>query len=541
MKATRKPGRFLTLRPFGDLLCTPGTRAWLAAATTAVAIMAGSEAVSWGYIGLWFTEGPVRYLTATGIGVAVFLIIVVVDSLFLTFDLHPQRYEISKVDSPPAPNSTWQRIWHGLVWIWKSPIPGFLVRLAMVLGSLWLSSRYLTSAVLSADVTAQIERQDQRTINEGAARIATPYDRRIAVLQQQIDTFRKTSFDEAAGTGPSRKRGRGPAVLTAETRLTDLQRELAEVRQQRQADIEKYRREAQSAATVASGRGGLQERAAALKQLEQSPGFKESQLPIKGYLLGVFLTIVLLKIFQRKPVAIYFSDRLQDAHGAYLEGRFDQWVPVGVRSTDQHRMSPLDFEDWYQTSLKPRLQQLEFETHVGRVKDQHVTFADMLDQRSKVASLELLPLEDAIADIDRQLLEIADNFTACNAEITSLQTALQANRSWIADMNSNLAELDRQNTTAQAVGADVYVGALRSRNYYISKVSEMETQLKTATTKCAILEKDRSDLEQERQRRQARLDQKRAYLKAAEAEQNAERLDELRQLAELRKRYDPVR
>jgi hypothetical protein len=535
---------FLTLRPFGDSLCTPGARAWLAAATVAVAIMGASEALAWGYMGYWFTAGPLRYLIATLLGTVVLLLIVIVDAAFLTFDLYPKRYEISnaKADHDDVKRSRlWGRVRKASRWLWKSPVPGFVIRMAMVFGSLAISSRYLTSAVLAPDITAQLERQRGQVTEARATEIGQGYDKRIAETEEEMAQFRRASLNEAAGVGPSRLPGRGPAVETAEARLAELEGNVETLRLEKQADLEKYRRSVAAAANDRTSQGGMQERSAALELLKQSPGYEESQLPIKGYLVGVFLTILILKAFQRRSLAIYFSERLQDTHTGYLEGRFDEWVPHGVRSSDTHRMSPFDFEDWYFHSHKARLQQQELEAKMGEVKDQHVAFAGILNDRSGEAEKELKPLTTALENLEQDLVNVEDNVAAREAEIKSLERVIDANNVWIADMNSQILALDRLNTTAKAVGADVYVGALHSRSFYVSKVSEMETELDEARTKLAILQRDKSDITAERDRRKADLDLKRTYLTTAERERNDARLDELRQLGELRKRYDPLR
>jgi hypothetical protein len=533
----------ITLKPFGNFLCTSGARAWLLAATIAVAIMATSEALAWGYMGYWFATGPVRYAIAGFLGLLVLLMIAIVDSQFLTFDLHPERYEISKAKGgvDDSPKSFWRDLYRGVVSLWNGPVPGFIVRIVMVVGSLVISSPYLTSAVLAPDVTAQIERQRNAVVEASAEKIGASYVTRSAAIQAEMDHLRLTSIDEAAGTGPSRKRGRGPAVKTVEARLRELGDEVAALGQQKKTDVDTFRRSAEAAASNkdAPNQGGMQERAAALELLKRSPGYLESQRPIKAYLIGVFLTIVVLKAFQRRSVSIYFSERLQDAHEEYLEGRFDEWVSNGVRSTDEHRMAPLDFEDWYLTSHKARVQQRELEAQMGTVKDRQVTFARVLDDRSETALKELEPLYSALEQVEEELVKVEDNLAATNADITSLETVLAANRTWIGEMDSNLLVLNRQNTTAQAVGADVYVGALRSRSYYVEKVAEMDGELKDALTKRSILKRDHEALERERQRHGAELDQKRDYLAAAHRARNEARLDELRQVDDLRKRYDP--
>jgi len=85
---------WIALRPYGYRLSTEGASFWILSARIIVLIMAGADAVSWSYLGYhigrhsWFS-----WLTATGVGIAMFLIIWVLDSTFLTVDTARPYYD----------------------------------------------------------------------------------------------------------------------------------------------------------------------------------------------------------------------------------------------------------------------------------------------------------------------------------------------------------------------------------------------------------------------------------------------------------------
>ncbi len=60
------------------------------------------------------------------------------------------------------------------------------------------------------------------------------------------------------------------------------------------------------------------------------------------------LPLLLVKVFQPNSVALYFSERLQDAHARYRSGAFNEVLDRAHRD-----MPPLAFEHWYRTFYEP--------------------------------------------------------------------------------------------------------------------------------------------------------------------------------------------
>jgi hypothetical protein len=545
---------FITLKPFGNALCSPAARVWIFVARVAVAIMATTEAISWSYVAYWLAEGPVRYAAVAFVFSAVFLMIAVVDTQFLTFDLHPEKYELGPAaastdarSSRRSPQAFVRGISAAAKTIWHSPLPGFLVRVCMVLGSLYVSSPFLTQAVLAPDIAAELKRTQAVAIANGMARVSAPFDKRISSLETQMDALRTESVREAAGAGASRRRGRGPAVKTVEARLTELSADAVKTKFDRDAAIQRFSNGGDEARATQYGVDtamptGLQARSAALARLKTSSGYSESQTPIKAYLVGVFLTILVLKAFQRKTVSIYFSERLQATYDEYDSGAFDEWVPPNARSTQRRRMSPIEFEDWYLTSHRLVIRKRQMDAAVGELKEQHGLYDEMLAARLHDAQFELEPLETIIKKLGEERVSIQDDITDAEASLNELKIEIESSRELIAGMNLSLQEMKRERRTASVGGRDiearVHVDALRARAEYVAQLAEQQTRLKDSETRLAILRRDFTDRESVYDARVRELTEKEKYRTRADAARNEARLAELNRLSEIRRRFE---
>jgi len=538
---------FVTLKPFANNLCSPAASVWIFVARIAVFIMCAAEGLSWSYVAFWFTTGNVRYLAAGAMFVAVFLLIAVVDSQFLTFDLDPRRYEIAGPKEMPRDDEKSRlrgfakKLAGGLLWLWRTPIPGFIVRVAMVIGSLIVSTDYLTMAVLAPDIQAKLQRDRAVAIEAGAKEITAKHDLQIAQADGQIVIKRREIVDEAAGLGPTRLRGRGSTVQTMEGQLADLQSRRSELVAAKAAELKQYDslsddERARIYGVRVAGTGGLQERSAALKELKQTAGFQESQLPIKAILAGIFLTIMVLKAFQRRTVSIYFSDRLQGMFTEYLEGAHDDWVPEKARSGGKRTMAPLEFEDWYKTTYAPRERARKMETSLDTVAAHYSAIRIRLDRRLEAIAAELKPYEQDLADIGGEIVAKDDEIGALDKRVTELTETIKVNGEYLTEMDRLLEEKEQQ--VVGAPGARLFVRALRNRQYYVEQATKMEEERSTISIKRDIFDRDRKALEQEHQKREQVIVKKRRHQQALVEERDAARDEELKELSKIRRRFD---
>jgi hypothetical protein len=538
---------FVTFKPFGNNLCSPAASVWIFVARIAVFIMCTAESLAWSYVAYWFTTGSIRYVAAGAMFVAVFLLIAVVDSQFLTFDLHPRLYEIAgpkdvpKVEEQAGLRRAGEKIGGAALWLWRTPIPGFIVRVAMVIGSLIVSTDYLTMAVLAPDIEAKLQRDRDSAIAAKANDIAVAHDRVIAALRTDIAKLRNDVIAESAGVGATGRRGRGPTVRTMEARLTELQAEQVNRTRMKAEELNRYdsMSDAERAETYGVGAartGGLQERSAALKELKKTAGFRESQLPIKAILAGIFLTIMVLKAFQRRTVSLYFSDRLQGTFTEYLEGAHDEWVPAKARAGGTRTMSPLEFEDWYKTTYARRERARKMETALDTVTAHYSAINIHLGHRLDAIAAELQPFEQDFADIKSEIVAKEDEIDAMDKRRNELKEIIKVNGEYQAELE-RLLEQDQQQAVG-APGARMYVRALRNQQYYVEQTAKMEEEGRTLSIKRDIFDRDRQALADERDQREQNITKKRQRQQALGAEREAARDEELKELSEIRRRFD---
>src|SRR5262245_17919340 len=74
------------LKPHGDSLLTSSAAFWLNSARVLVFLMAGSEAIAWGYLGYLFGDGMVRWIGAAVTGGVIFLVVWMIDASLITMD-----------------------------------------------------------------------------------------------------------------------------------------------------------------------------------------------------------------------------------------------------------------------------------------------------------------------------------------------------------------------------------------------------------------------------------------------------------------------
>jgi hypothetical protein len=545
--------RWLTLKPYGNTLCAPAARIWIFVARVAVLIMACSEAAAWAYISYWLGTEATRVTVTSSITIAVFLLIVIVDTLFLTFDLRAGNYEKltggESHDSTPSAEESQIRRWgltfvRGLLWIWKTPFPGFLVRLAIVFGSLYVSSPYLSQAVAAKDIAARIERQweDRKTAKRNE--ISASYDRRIKALTDAADQLRKESVAESAGAGRSGRRGRGPAVATIEKRLEENEADVDFLTTGKAADLKKFAESSDADLSreygISPPAGGLQQRSAVMEELRLSPGYNDSQLPIRAYLVGIFLTILLLKLFQPKTVGIYYSERLQSMYEDYKRGDFDRSMAPASKKAGGD-VQPLQFEDWYTRTYAARQREEAMRTEMAQAVNHYLVVYERLDEKEKIANGALNPLREDLETVNAEITEIQEQLADIAEPITSLKKSLSSTMALIQEMDKSVAA---QRAAPKAVGAEgmhFYMTVLRDRSHYINSVTELEQQLADAELKRSILGEDLKKKEEERLLRQTDLDRKKNYITEIRSQVAEARQEELRALYDIRRKYQAPR
>ncbi len=133
--------RHLQFRPHGDKLLTSSATFWLFSARVLVFAMAISEAIGWSYLGYLFGEGAGRWASAAFVGVAIFLVVWMIDVSLITLDRawdEHARLVLGLPDTSPRGRKL-------------RDASTFVIRIALLLASLTITAPYLAQVVFHND------------------------------------------------------------------------------------------------------------------------------------------------------------------------------------------------------------------------------------------------------------------------------------------------------------------------------------------------------------------------------------------------------
>jgi len=77
---------WLSLKPYGQQLCTEAASMWVTSARLLVIVMASAEALSWGYLGYFVGAPQFSVPAALFAALSIMVLVWVVDSSFMTLD-----------------------------------------------------------------------------------------------------------------------------------------------------------------------------------------------------------------------------------------------------------------------------------------------------------------------------------------------------------------------------------------------------------------------------------------------------------------------
>lgn len=399
-----------SLKPYGEQLLSPTARFWIFCARILIFIMASAEAVSWGYVGSLFGTGIASFFTGLAAGAALFFVIWLVDATFVTMDTsrthyHRQLTTGSNIDEPAERQKF---------------VAGLVIRAAIVVVSLWITAPFLAQLVFQRDVVDAIAQRNGEAISSTRAALATRYEERLAPLASALNEAQSAQIAEASGQGPSGRYGRGAAVIAIEQRIGDLQRRIATTTRERDSVMfvfdQSGPRELASRFGVPLLDDGLRARSEALDVMMQNPDYSGAKVALAVFLSFLFLGLLILKLFQPRSVAIYYSEHLQGLYTDYMQGKFDDHLDTHDRARAGAPMTPQRFEEWCLKSYRKvreddetrRATELAIQTHERKmrtwVEDLRLQ-EDLLDERRKrfeTISAEVIDIESRLQSLNIQ-------------------------------------------------------------------------------------------------------------------------------------------
>ncbi|HEX9564244.1 MAG TPA: hypothetical protein VF981_09750 [Gemmatimonadaceae bacterium] len=407
-----------SLRPHGDQLASPTARFWIFCARVLILIMATAEAVSWGYVGSLFGSGFAAILTGLAAAMSLFFVIWLVDATFVTMDISRTRYQRLLSTGDGVADVEERRKFYA----------GLGIRALIVVVSLWITSPFLAQLVFRRDVVDAIASRNRAAIASSRAGLTTKYEQLLLPLDSALNAAQSAGILEASGQGPSGRYGRGAAVIAIEQRIGDLQRRITTTSRERDSVLFAF--DHAPGAALASRFGvpllddGIRSRSEVLEVMLENPDYSGAQVALSVFLSFLFLGLLILKLFQPRSVAIYYSEQLQSLYTDYSQGKFDDHLDPHDRARSGLPMTPQRFEEWCLGSYRQvreedarrRRTELAIQTHERKMRtwvDDLRLQEDLLDERRKrydTISAEVIDIESRLhsltiqADLERKEL-----------------------------------------------------------------------------------------------------------------------------------------
>ena len=426
-----------TLRPHGDQLLSPTARFWIFCARVLILIMATAEAVSWGYVGSLFGSGFMSFLTGLAAAVSLFFVIWLVDATFVTMDTSRAYYHKLLATDDQLSSEVEQRKFYA----------GLAIRGVIVVVSLWITAPFLAQLVFRRDVIDTIAARNRSAIAASREALATKYEQQLGPLDSALNQAQTAGIAEASGQGPSGRYGRGAAVIAIEQRITDLQRRIASIANERDSVLFAYDN---SPGTELARRfgvplldDGLRSRSEVLDIMMDNPDYSGAKVALAVFLSFLFLGLLILKLFQPRSVAIYYSEQLQSLYTDYSQGKFDEHLDPHDRARVGAPMTPQRFEEWALRSYR----QVRDEDARRRVTEETI----QTHERKMRTWVEDLRLQEDLLDERRKRYE------TISAEVIEIESRLQALN---LSAETERRELMRSNKTLEAIAQHIATGAL---------------------------------------------------------------------------------
>jgi len=399
-----------SLRPHGEQLCAPTARFWIFCARVLILIMATAEAVSWGYVGSLFGTGFTSFLTGLAASMSLFFVIWLVDATFVTMDTSRTYYHRMLSTDDQLSDVMEQRKFFA----------GLFIRGLIVVVSLWITAPFLAQLVFRRDVVDAISSRNGAAVAATRAALVTKYERQLQPLDSALNVTQNAGILEASGQGPSGRYGRGAAVIAIEQRIQDLQQRIATTTRERDGVLDAFDRA--PAAELSSRFGvpllddGLRSRSEALAIMMDNPDYSGAKVALGVFLSFLFLGLLILKLFQPRSVAIYYSEQLQSLYTDYRQGKFDDHLDPHDRARTGVPMTPQRFEEWSlqsyrlvrQEDERRRMTEQMIQTHERKMRtwvDDLRLQEDLLDERRKryeTISAEVIDIESRLQSLNIQ-------------------------------------------------------------------------------------------------------------------------------------------
>ena len=493
--------RLFRLKPYGNQLVDGMAELWLLLAALNIAAIAICDAVAWGYFGYTTAHGMSRWIAAVLAFVIVVTLVGSLDAMFVMHDRSRRRHDRSLLHKDNL---------------------AIAARVVLVVLTFTVTAPFLTQLFFARDIEANISRKNERTVAARRQAIADSFDRRAASVRGELVARQRDLEQEIAGSGASRRYGRGPTATAISSGITTLQSELAALADSRARELESFDDAAKTPALLASRYGvdlvreGPAIRARVIEELEESPAFRSTQRTIKAFLVFMFLGLVCLKLFQPESVRIYYSARLQAAFARLKAGVFDHRLDP-AEGANGAAMTPVRFADWYENDQADRdvTDRLRDQTALAieRLKAQE----DAVRVLQNALRVDIARMNDDLSAAAKVSDDLEQELAAAQHELDVLTAKINEGQQQVADFSYDVTDdlslrdqqmlISSRNKTVRNLGEHRAAAAklsttVRRLSQRLEANRELEEGLRAAMTssgtEAAVLAKALQDARQRR-------------------------------------------
>lgn len=496
--------RFFKLKIYGGSLISKSTEQWIFASQIAIFLMAASEAISWAYFGSQFGYKNLWYVTAAFMGISVFIIIWLIDSTFMTLDRYKRYYHEKTYVLDQEANEEGASFLRSL-WEKNETKVGILTRVFIIGISMYFTAGYLTDLFFHSEINYAIEKYTNEAIAKGREGLESTYSKVDSTLSKELDSLNYAYTLEVAGKGASERYGKGDAAETIKEQIEDKKAEIALNLSQRDLELERYDTYAAEDDYESLGQiWGIDvpeinsELKSQVKEpiLESKEG-KRAEYAIKGFLGFIFLSLMLLKLFEPRGVRIYLSDALQQHYKTYLDGGFNSLIrnPLERSKNGEPQMQPFRFEEFMLTTyhdfiynahndenrLKVEAMLVQIEDRINQIEeDKSKLYEERREEIEKYYS-DIKRLEEDLDKCNEEISSIKDHFEKVGFEIDILTKEISSVNSLIE--NSPNGSIGRKAVEGHFIEVDKLTREKKNHKESLSKFKAREIELKNSISR----------------------------------------------------------
>ncbi len=463
----KRPFSLFSLKPYKDHLLSGQARRWIISAGILIFIIALIEACIWGNLFNFYFGNDIpivkRMIFSAGVGVAVFLIIWIIDSSFVTTDMSKDPVEEERRWYVPTKRATKQ-------WL------GLLFRIMLLAITLYATIPALTRLSVEGEIQKQIDDHNDKKISDLSKSRAQWYDGKILKKDSLLSLKREALTNEIAGGKGSS--GYGDSVVARSIRETirAMEREIGGLKKEKADEIKTI---TYSTHDYLSKNYGVQFMVRLPGTIEEIAGGMEGQDKYKTvekisrvYAILAFLSLLLLKLFSPKNVAIYFNESCQDLFDDFLNDQINPlylaYLGHIIKDVHKKNITPSAFYDFWKSYCLKRHHDLNMMNRDEELRKFDVKMIKLNDQKNRVES---------------EISVTEQSYNAAFDSVADLRDQLEVNRTAVDDLLNQKNDLAEKiaafkNADPADIGPEDFIKLSKHKPVLQKQLEEIEEKIK---------------------------------------------------------------